>query len=59
METKFGANKKVSLTLTWQRGEHIRLMPQELYLRFHKKSRGLFDGSWVLGSSLRLASVAQ
>jgi len=30
METEFGGNKKVALILSWQRGEHSRLMPQEL-----------------------------
>ena len=30
METEFGGNRKVALILSWQRGEHSRLMPQEL-----------------------------
>jgi hypothetical protein len=32
METKFGGNRKVVLILSWQRGEHSRLLPQELWL---------------------------
>ena len=31
MEAEFGGNRKVALILSWQRGEHRRLMPQELF----------------------------
>ena len=31
MEEEFGGNRKVALILSWQRAEHRRLMPQELF----------------------------
>ena len=39
-ETEFGRNKKVAFILSRQRGERVRLMPQDSSL--HKQSRGLY-----------------
>ena len=42
METEFGGNIKVALILSQQRGEHSRLMLQELCPPLnHEESRGL------------------
>ena len=38
METEFGGNRKVAFILSWRRGEHSRLTPEELCPHPHPRS---------------------
>ena len=42
METEFGGNRKMALILSWYRGEHSRLILQELCPPPHEKSGGFY-----------------
>ena len=53
-ETEYGGNRKVTLILSQQRGEHSRLKPQE---RCHEPSRGLYKAKACSQESVMRSQV--